>query len=156
MKRSRLNIFIERDHASRLTQLAASLGKSKSSVVGLALQWYLSPEGGDEREAAIAKRLDRIHRQFEKLERDQNILIETVALFVRYFLTISPTVPSAQQDAARAEGSLRYQRFITHLVRHLQKDNSLVREIFEEICPASELDDTGPVISDDESDGHAF
>lgn len=142
MKRARLNIFIERDHASRLTQLAASLGKSKSSVVGLALQWYLSPESGDEREAAIAKRLDRIHRQFEKLERDQNVLIETVALFVRYFLTISPAVPGPQQDAVRAEGAQRYQRFITHLAQHLQKDNSLVREIFEEIFPPPGPDDT--------------
>lgn len=156
MKCSRLNIFIERDHANRLAQLAASLGKSKSAVVGLALQWYLSPEGGDEREAAIAKRLDRIHRQFEKLERDQNILIETVALFVRYFLTISPTVLSAQQDAARAEGSQRYQRFITHLAGHIQKDNSLVREIFEEILPPSELGDDSTAASADEARGHVL
>lgn len=148
MKRARLNIFIERDHASRLTQLAASLGKSKSSVVGLALQWYLSPESGDEREAAIAKRLDRIHRQFEKLERDQNVLIETVALFVRYFLTISPVVPGPQQDAARAEGSLRYQRFITHLAHHLKKDNSLVREIYDEIFP-----EQGPNDADQQASG---
>jgi hypothetical protein len=151
MKRARLNIFIERDHASRLTQLAASLGKSKSSVVGLALQWYLSPESGDEREAAIAKRLDRIHRQFEKLERDQNVLIETVALFIRYFLTISPAVPGSQQDAARAEGSLRYQRFITHLAQHLQKDNSLVRELFEEIFPSTDPADVGTDLPEDNS-----
>lgn len=156
MKRSRLNIFLERDHASRLTQLAASLGKSKSAVVALALQWYLSPEGGDEREAAIAKRLDRLHRQFEKLERDQNIEIETLALFVRYFLTISPAVPGPQQEAARAEGSQRYQRFITHLARHLQQDNSLVREIHEEIYPPSELDETGEDPSTDQGEDHAL
>jgi hypothetical protein len=155
VKRARLNIFIERDHASRLTQLAASLGKSKSSVVGLALQWYLSPENGDEREAAIAKRLDRIHRQFEKLERDQNVLIETVALFVRYFLTISPVVPGSQQDAARAEGSQRYQRFITHLAQHLQKDNSLVREIYDEIFPPQGPEDAG-LHAADEGDGRVL
>lgn len=156
MKRSRLNIFIERDHARRLAELAASLGKSKSAVVGLALQWYLSPEGGDEREAAIAKRLDRINRQFEKLDRDQNILIETVALFVRYFLTISPTVPSAQQDAARAEGSQRYQRFISHLAGHIQKDNSLVREIFEEILPPNDPVATSTATSNDGSGNHVL
>ena len=66
----------------------------------------------------------------------------------QYFLTISPAVPSLQQDAARAEGAQRYQRFITHLAQHLQKDNSLVREIFEEIFPPRGPDDANTSASD--------
>ena len=38
------------------------------------------------------------------MERDQNIQIETLALFIRYFLTVSTPVPEAHQDAARAQG----------------------------------------------------
>ena len=100
MSRARLNIFIEPEHARRLDQLAVHKGVSKSAVIAAALASFLSPDGGDQREAALAKRLDRLTRQFERLERDQNVLIETVALYVRYSLTVSIPVPEGQQDAA--------------------------------------------------------
>jgi len=135
MSRTRLNIFIEPEHAKRLDRLAAHKGVSKSAVIAAALASFLSPEGGDQREAAIAKRLDRLSRQFDRLERDQNILIETVALYVRYFLTVSIPVPEGQQEAARAQGRARFAQFIEQLGRHLQRGRSLVREVHEEIEP---------------------
>lgn len=135
MSRARLNIFIEPEHAKRLDRLAVHKGVSKSAVVASALASFLSPDGGDQREAAIAKRLDRLSRQFDRLERDQNILIETVALYVRYFLTVSIPVPEGQQEAARAQGRARFAQFIEQLGRHLQRGRSLVREVHEEIEP---------------------
>lgn len=135
MSRTRLNIFIEPDHAKRLDELAAMKGLSKSSIIAAALASFLSPDGGDQREAALAKRLDRLSRQFDKLERDQNILIETLALYVRYFLTVSTPVPEAHQDAARAQGRARFEQFIEQLGRHLLRGRSLVRDVIEEIHP---------------------
>ena len=52
------------------------------------------------------KRLDKLTRQFERLERDQTILIETMALFVRYYLSVTTPIPEAHQDAARAKGAV--------------------------------------------------
>lgn len=136
MTRARLNIFIEPDHAKRLDQVAAHKGVSKSAVIAAALASFLSPDGEDQREAAIAKRLDRLSRQFDRLERDQNVLIETTALYVRYFLTVSIPVPEGQQEAARAQGRTRYTQFIEQLARHIQRGRSLVREVHEDIGPA--------------------
>lgn len=138
MSRSRLNLFIEPEHARRLEQLAAMKGISKSSIVAAALTSWLSPNAGDQREAAIAKRLDRLSRQFEKLERDQTILIETLALYVRYFLTTSTPVPEAHQEAARAQGKARFSQFIEQLGRHLMRGHSLVKDVYEEIEPNPE------------------
>lgn len=135
MSRTRLNIFIETDHAKRLDQLAAHKGVSKSAVIAAALASFLSPDAADQREAAVGKRLDRLSRQFDRLERDQGILIETVALYVRYFLTVSLPVPEGQQDAARAQGRARYAQFIEQLARHIQRGRSLVREVHEEVVP---------------------
>jgi hypothetical protein len=140
MTRARLNIFIEPDHAKRLEQIAAHKGVSKSAVISAALASFLSPDGGDQREAAIAKRLDRLSRQFDRLERDQNVLIETLALYVRYFLTVSLSVPEGQQDAARAQGRARYTQFIEQLARHIQRGRSLVREVHEDMVPAAPAD----------------
>jgi predicted transcriptional regulator len=135
VSRARLNIFLEDDHARRLAQLAGMKGVSKSAIVAAALSSYLSPDGGDRREAAIAKRLDKLTRQFDRLERDQTILIETVALFVRYTLTANAPIPAAHQEAARAQGRARFQQFVDQLARHLQRGRSLVKEVHEEIFP---------------------
>ena len=97
MSHYRLNLFIQPEHAQRLDELAAKKGVSKSSIVAAALASWLSPDAADQREAAIAKRLDRLSRQAERMERDQNIQIETLALFIRYFLTGSTPVPEAHQ-----------------------------------------------------------
>ncbi|WP_323003059.1 CopG family transcriptional regulator [Denitromonas sp.] len=141
--RHRLNLFIERDHAKRLDELSAKKGVSKSSIVAAALASWLSPDAADQREAAMAKRLERLSRQFEKLERDQNILIETLALFVRYYLTVSTPLPEAHQDAARAQGKARFEQFVEQLGRHLLRGRSLVREVYEEIQPDTQrLDET--------------
>jgi len=58
-----------------------------------ALTSRLAPDAADQREAATAKRLDRLSRQVECMERDQNILIETLTLYVRYYLTVSTPIP---------------------------------------------------------------
>ena len=135
MSRTRLNIFIEPEHGRRLEDLATLKGLSKSSIIAAALSSFLSPDGGDQREAAIAKRLDRLSQQLDKLDRDQNILIETLALYVRYFLTVSTPIPEAHQEAARAQGRARFEQFIEQLGRNLLRGRSLVKDVFEEIQP---------------------
>jgi hypothetical protein len=135
MSRFRLNTFIEHDHAQRLHALAVMKGVSKSSLVAAALALFLANDGGDRREAALTRRLDQLTRQFGKLERDQNILIETVSLFIRYYLSVTVAVPEAHQDAARAQGKARFAQFVDQLARHLQRGNSLVRDVHEEVFP---------------------
>lgn len=146
-RRTRLNIFLEPDHARRLKALAATKGVSQSGVIATALASFLSPDGADRREAAIAKRLDRLNHLFERIERDQTILIETLALFVRLYLATTTPLGSGQQDAARAQGRARFEDFIEQLGRHLQRGNSLVRQVHEELHPDESrffrLDDIG-------------
>lgn len=135
MSKARLNIFIEPDHAKLLRRLAAMKGETQSAIVAAALSSFLSPDGADRREAALASRLDRLSNQFDRLERDQTILIETLALFIRYTLSVSDPLPEAHQKAARAQGRIRFNQFIDQLGRHLQRGNSLVRQVHEEIQP---------------------
>ncbi|WP_369944430.1 CopG family transcriptional regulator [Xanthomonas medicagonis] len=135
MTQHRLNLFVQPEHAKRLDELAAKKGVSKSSIVAAALASWLSTDAGEQREAAIAKRLDRLSRQLERLERDQAILIETLALYVRYFLTVSTSLPEAHQEAARAQGRARFEQFVEQLARHLLRGRSLVRDVVGEMQP---------------------
>lgn len=144
--RTRLNIFLESAHARRLSELAAMKGLSKSAIVAAALSAFLSPESGDTQRAMVGQRLDRLSRLFERIERDQTILIETLALYVRYFLTVSTPVPEAHQEAARAQGRARFEQFIEQLARHL-RGRSLVQGIRDgdpPEVPTASIDSTAP------------
>jgi hypothetical protein len=134
--RKRLNVYLDIEHVKRLRDLSATKGVSKSAIVAASLASFLSPDAADRREAAISKRLDRLSSQFERLERDQTILIETLALFIRYELSVSTAIPEAHQDAARAQGKARFAKFIEQLGRHLQRGGSLVKDVSQEIYPA--------------------
>lgn len=50
----------------------------------------LKPNGGDQRETAIVRRLDRLARTVERLERDPSISTEALGLFVKFRLTTTP------------------------------------------------------------------
>ena len=134
--RKRMNVYLEMEHVRRLRELSTTKGVSKSAVVAAALASFLSPDAADRREAAIAKRLDRLSNQFERLERDQTILIETVALFIRYELSVSTAVPEDHQSAVRAQGKARFAKFVEQLGRHLQRGGSLVKDVSQEIVPS--------------------
>jgi hypothetical protein len=135
MSRARLNVFIDYEHAKRVDEIATMKGISKSSVVAAALLAYLSPDSADRRAAAMVRRLERFANQLEHMERDQAILIETLALFIRHHLSVTAPIPEEQQDAARAQGRARFEQFIEQLARHLQRGQSLVRDVFQEIAP---------------------
>ena len=135
MTRARLNIFVEPEHARRLEDISAHRGVSKSSVIAAALSSFLSPDATDQREAATAKRLDRLSRQFERLERDQAILIETVALYLRHYLTVALPVSEQQQEALRAqvravgEAATPYQPSDAQIAFHLARFVTDVRSL---------------------------
>lgn len=134
-RKKRLNIFLEPSHAKRLAKLAAAKGLSQSSIIAASLASTLSPDSADQREAAIGRRLDRLTRQFSKLEQDQTIAIETLALFVRHYLAVAPAIPDTQQPEAWAQARGRFAHFVQQLGRQLQGGRSLVRDLHAEIYP---------------------
>ena len=145
--KSRLNCYFDPKVADQLTTFALRQGIHRSQLVEAAVMAFLSPDALDRREAAFVRRLDRLSRQMERIERDLTIAIEVQAQFVRFWLSASPPIPADQQDAAKARGSSRYQGFIETLGRRLQRGDSLVREISKEITPA--FKERGNAASDD-------
>ncbi len=143
MSRSRLNIFLEREHAKRLDELAVTRGISKSGIVAAALASFLSPDSADRREAAMARRLDRLARQFERLERDQMILTETLALHIRHYLSVTAPLPEAHVDAARAQGMARFEQFVEQLALHLQHGKRMRQAIEEQVPDDAAFPETG-------------
>ena len=95
--------------AVRLAEYADRKRVPQALVVETALNSYLSPDNSERMEAALGRRLDRLTRQVERLERHITISNEALALFVRFWLTATPPLPDAAQSAAQAKGRERYE-----------------------------------------------
>jgi len=107
----------------------------RAIVVETALASYLSPDGADQLETALARRLDRMSRELERLQRHSAITNETLALFIRFWLTHTPPLPDTAQAAAQAKGRERYEGFVEALGRRVARGKSLLDEITREIDP---------------------
>ena len=127
--KEQFTVYLEPDLMKALTEYAERRGKPKSLVAEAAIASFLSPDASERQEATLARRLDRITRQMERLERDVGISVETVALFVRFWLMAAPSLPEQTQPAARSKGGERYERFMQALGRRLAKGPGFIREV---------------------------
>lgn len=132
--RNRMNVYFPPELLKQISDLADRKNLSRSAIVEAAVVSFLSPDGVDRREAAFARRLDRLSRQVQRLERDVGLTAETLALFVRFWLTITPPLPNEAQAAAQIKGRERFEGFVETLGRRLQKGQSFLREIPDDIA----------------------
>jgi predicted transcriptional regulator len=119
--------------ATNLADFATRKRVPQALVVETALASYLSPDGSERLEAALGRRLDRLSRQMERMERHVTITNEALALFVRFWLTTTPALPDTAQAAAQTKGKERYEGYIETLVRRLAKGQTLAKEISEDV-----------------------
>jgi hypothetical protein len=129
MKKPHLSVYLDPGLFAQLTELAASKGHSKSLVAEAAIASFLTPDDADQREAAFTRRLDLLTRQVERQERNLTIAVETLALFIRFWLTVTPPLPESAQAAAQAKGRERFESFIEALGRRLASGQTLLREV---------------------------
>jgi len=121
------------DLAAQLADYAHRKQVPQALVVETALSSHLSPDSSERMEAALGRRLDRLTRQVERLERHSTISNEALALFVRFWLTVTPPLPDTAQPAAQAKGRERYDGFVEALGRRLAKGQTLAQEISQDV-----------------------
>jgi len=128
------------DLAVQLADYASRKRVPQALVVETALASLLSPDGTNRLEAALARRLDRMSRQIETLDRHVTITNEALALFIRFWLTSTPPLPDTAQAAAQTKGRERYEGFLEALGRRLARGHTLADEVVRDI--SAEADST--------------
>ena len=114
----RYQLFLPRAVSERFEQLAAAPGASKSKLLAVAVDTWLNRRGTSELDERFGLRLDRISNQLARVERDGHVGIESLALFIRYMLTVN--APLAEEDeVSRAIGRDRFAAFVTRVGQQL-------------------------------------
>ena len=134
--RSKHTFRLPPELAGQLADYANRKRVPQALVVETALSSYLSPDNSERMEAALGRRLDRLTRQAERVERYITISNEALALFVRFWLTVTPPLPDTAQAAAQAKGRERYEGYVEALGRRLAKGQSLAQEVYRDVAPA--------------------
>ncbi len=131
--KARLSVYLEPDLMKALVTFADRRDRSRSLVAEAAIASFLSPDNDEQREAAVAKRLDRIDRKLARIDRDTQIGIEMMALFVRSWLINTPPLPETERPAIRKQGVERYDAFIVALGRALARQARLSETLARDI-----------------------
>lgn len=114
----RHQLFLPRPVSDRLEALAAKPGVTKSAILEDAVTAWLNKRGASELEDRFSIRLDRLTRAIGRVERDSNVILETLALFIRFELAIQ--TPLAENDhAGRALGAKRFKAFVNQVGRQV-------------------------------------
>ncbi len=131
MSKPRLTVYLSDSVADRLALACKRPGANKSKLVDSALDKYLNSQGNSSSDASLLRRLDHMSKQITKLDRNASVILETLGLFVRYYLIITPPLPKSEQDPARSMGNQRFEFFVTQIGRRLAAGQSLVRDVME-------------------------
>ena len=115
-KKQKLTVYLDPDLMAALADLSSRRKHSLSLVAEAAVASFLSPDAEQRREAAFAKRLDRLDRRIGRLERDVSISNEAFALFMRSWLAAT-----------------RYDQFLEALGRRLASGQTVQQEIADDI-----------------------
>jgi hypothetical protein len=128
-RRTRMNVYFDPALLSQVEALALRRNVSKSAVIEAAVASFLSGDASERMEAALSRRLDRLGRQVEGLDEDLAVLGETLSLFIRFWMTVTPPLPETARDAARAKGAERFEGFLQSLGRRLATGDRFLREV---------------------------
>jgi hypothetical protein len=132
-KKIRLSVYLDPDVMRLLADFADRRHQSRSLVAEAAIASFLSPDADERDEATTVKRLDRIDRQMQRLERDLGIAVETLAIFIHFWLASAPQLPDSAQAATRSNVRKRYGSFLEALGRRLANGPTLKQEVGEDI-----------------------
>jgi len=127
MKR-RHEFYLDEDISDRLSTMAKKPGSSKTAIMIDALRAYLDRGAASELDERFRARLDKQSLQLARIERDQQIVAETVALLARFQFMVTAPVPESDR-AARVLAQERFKGFVEQVSRRISSGRSLIDDV---------------------------
>lgn len=111
--------------SERLNALACQPGTTKSDIMAKALEAFLERRGQSDEDARYSERLDRLSRENGRIRRNTELLIESLAVYVRYTFLMNANLP-APDEASQALAFKTFDKYVNQVGRLLAKGKSLL------------------------------
>src|SRR5262245_29250797 len=121
MSKKSYTLHLSHALARKFEAIAQHRHGAKSALIEEALRATLDPQQHEGLEERLARRLNEFSRAAARQASEQAVASETLALLVRYFLTVIPPIPEADQESARLMGRKRVEMFIAGVGRRVGK-----------------------------------
>ena len=139
--RRKVTVRLSERVCGRLDVATDRPGVGKSMLVEAALEQFVN--SAPSVEAVMREQLDRVHARFDHLERDMQMIAETVALHARYHLTVVPPLPESRQHEAVALGDERFKIMAEQVDRRVRHGRPLMQETIDRLN-AAKHGESGP------------
>ena len=101
-----------------------------SEFVKAAAETYLS---GTDDVTMLYRGHERIVRALQIRQRDGDVMMEALTMFVKIWFAHTPSLPESQKDAARAQAASRYQSYCEAVARNLSKGHPFLHDLPHEV-----------------------
>ncbi|MBY0421505.1 MAG: hypothetical protein K2Q06_04320 [Parvularculaceae bacterium] len=112
MSKPRINLHVTPEADALLRRAVADGAASKAAVVDAAIKQFLDSKTDERALTLIARRLDKLTRAMERMADEGIAQTETLALFVLYYLCVTPPVPESLRGGAETTGRKRFEHFV--------------------------------------------
>lgn len=129
----RISVYVTPEAERLLKRATADGGATRSGVVDAALKALLDEETKQSELAQLSNRLQKLVRAAEHIADETTAQTETLALFVLYYLCITPPLPESTRASAEATGKKRFDRFVGQVSNRLLGKESYTEEILARI-----------------------
>lgn len=132
-RKRRVSIYLSPEAERLLTRAVEDRGASMSGVVEAAITTLLGDKTRNSELALLGERVTKLARAAERIADETTAQTETLALYILYYLCITPPLPDASREAAEAMGRKRFDRFIGQVSERLLGKESYTDEVLARI-----------------------
>jgi hypothetical protein len=129
----KIGVYLTDDVARRFRLALRRSRTTKSALVNEALARFLSPPAAREPSQEVPQALAALVKRVRRLQREALVISETLALFVRYVLMVTPPVPENERRATEALGRERYEIFVREVGKRIASDTGLITDVMRTI-----------------------
>lgn len=116
----RHQFLLEAGLSEKLASLCRHPGTAKGDVIAKAIEAFLERRGASELDERYAKRLDRLSHDLANVRRDVEMILESLALFIRFSITLNAHTPMPDK-ATQAIAHERFMNFVDEVGRRIAR-----------------------------------
>jgi hypothetical protein len=138
-RRQGVHIVLPENLTAAVRELAASRRVPVKAIYEAAVTAYLSPGAQDQRDAMLARQLNRFSRSVESVDWNTKLLVAMLRYQIELDLSFLPEpVTDEERKTVTEKGARRFDRFEQWLMRHLVDPESLYSRLQGRVTPTDE------------------